>query len=206
MKFTLSCRFILFILLVILGAQVQAKSTILVLGDSLSAGYGLQDRESWVSLLQERLKINNSDYAVINASVSGLTSGEGLNKLPDLVKTYKPKILIVALGCNDGLRGNSLILMRNNLADIITTASSDAIKVLLIGFKIPNTYGTAYTEEFANVFVELSKKYDVPLVPFMLNGFATNASYFQIDRLHPTAAAQSKILDNVWTYLQDMLK
>lgn len=206
MKLANLCRSVLFILLIYFGLPAHAKSTILILGDSLSAGYGLQPNESWVSLLEARLKENNLDYTVVNGSVSGATSTDGLQKLPNLLTTYHPQILIVALGCNDGLRGGSLILLRNNLAEMIDMAKTDATKVLLIGFKIPNNYGAAYTDGFAQVYPELSKKYDVPLVPFMLNGFATDQSYFQNDHLHPTAAAQPKILDNIWPYLQEIIK
>jgi acyl-CoA thioesterase-1 len=200
------CRSILFVFLIYYGLPAHARPTILVLGDSLSAGYGLQANESWVYLLEQKLKNANLDYAVVNGSVSGATSADGLQALPKLLKTYQPQILIVALGCNDGIRGNSILLLRNNLAEIIKTAKTDDIKVLLIGFQIPSNYGKAYTEGFANVYPELSKQYDVPLVPFMLHGFATNLGYFQSDHVHPTAAAQPMILDNVWPYLQTIIK
>lgn len=206
MKLVSLGRYILFIWLIYCGLPVHAKPTILILGDSLSAGYGLQANESWVSLLEAKLKKDNLDYTVANGSVSGATSTDGLQKLPDLLKTYQPQILVVALGCNDGLRGSSLLLLRNNLSEIINMAKTKDIKVLLIGFRIPNNYGSAYTDGFAAVYPELSKKYDVPLVPFMLNGFATDLSYFQNDHLHPTAAAQPKILDNIWPYLKNIIQ
>jgi len=195
----------MYVFLICYGLQAHAKATILILGDSLSAGYGLQANESWVNLLEVKLKDNKLDYAVANGSVSGATSADGLKALPDLLKTYQPQILVIALGCNDGLRGNSLIILRSNLAQIIKMATTNNIKVLLVGFRIPDNYGPAYTEGFAKVYSELSEEYNVPLVPFMLNGFATDSSYFQNDHLHPTAAAQPLILDNIWPYLQPML-
>lgn len=199
-------RSILLILLLYCGLPAHAKSTILILGDSLSAGYGLKANESWVNLLEEKLKQNNLDYSVVNGSVSGATSADGLQTLPNLLKTYQPQVLVVALGSNDGLRGNSLLSLKNNLTKIIKIADADKIQVLLIGFQIPSNYGASYTTGFAKIYPELSKQYDVPLVPFMLQGFATNLAYFQKDHLHPTAAAQPIILDNIWPYLQSIIK
>jgi acyl-CoA thioesterase-1 len=198
-------RSILFIFIIYYGLPAHARPSILILGDSLSAGYRLQANESWVNLLDEKLKKENIDYAVINGSVSGATSADGLQALPNLLKIYQPQILVVALGSNDGLRGNSLLLLRNNLAEIIKMALSKDIKVLLIGFQIPSNYGRAYTEGFANVYTELSNQYKILLMPFMLQGFATNLAYFQADNLHPTAAAQPLILDNIWPYLNKLI-
>lgn len=187
------------------ASACYSSTTILVLGDSLSAGYGLQPKESWVDLLTNKLQEDKYDVTVANASVSGATSADGLNALPKALSKYHPNILILALGSNDGLRGNAILLMQNNLANIIKIAQDAQIKVLLVGFKLPTNYGAAYTNAFAEVFPKLSKTYNVPLVPFLLSGFEQDLTYFQNDRLHPTAAAQVNMLQNVWPYLQPML-
>lgn len=177
----------------------------MVLGDSLSAGYGLQPQESWVDLLTNKLNEDHYAVSVINASVSGATSYDGLNSLPKLLDKYHPNILIIALGSNDGLRGNPVIGMQQNLSKIIQTALAKNIKVLLVGFQIPPNYGDAYAKAFAASFRKLSEEYKVPLVPFLLSGFETDLNYFQKDKLHPTADAQEKILNNVWPYLKPIL-
>jgi acyl-CoA thioesterase-1 len=183
-----------------------AGTTILVLGDSLSAGYRLQQNESWVDLLAIRLRAANADIEVVNASVSGATSADGLNALPTLLNNYKPQIVIVALGSNDGLRNYPLIQLQNNLAQIIADAQASQAQVLLVGFQIPPNYNAAYQKGFIDTFVQLSDDYDIPLLPFLLTGIERNPNYFQKDRLHPNAAAQEIILQNVWQYLEPMLR
>lgn len=205
MKLFITLRQIFFISLICFSINCHAKGTILILGDSLSAGYGLQKHEAWPSLLQNKLYAENLDYIVINASVSGATSSDGLNALPKLLKTYHPDILILALGSNDGLRRRSPMQIQNTLAEIIVRAQSNDAKVLLIGFKIPLSFGPKYTTAFANIFPELSKEFNLPFVPFLLSGFELDLNYFQEDRLHPTSAAQSIMLQNVWPHLQTML-
>ncbi len=172
----------------------------------MSAGYKLPYNESWVYLLAEKLKQENYDAVVDNASVAGATTTEGLNALPRLLAKDKPNLLILALGSNDALRGTAVLRIKANLGSIISKAQDDNIKVLLVGFKIPPNYGLSYTKSFENLYYALSKQYDIPLVPFLLEGFADNLDYFQKDRLHPTAEAQELILNNVWHYLKPMLK
>lgn len=184
----------------------NASPVILVLGDSLSSGYGLKADESWVALLSDKIKAKKIAYTVVNGSVAGATAADGLSALPNLLKSHTPKILIVALGSNDGLRGNSVVELKRNLSDIISVAKKDKIKVLLVGFKLPVNYGSKYRESFEKVYVDLKKEYSVPLVPFLLSGIETNLGYFQNDTYHPTAAAQPLILNNVWPYLQPMLQ
>lgn len=156
-------------------------------------------------LLNERLQADNLDYTAINGSVSGATTADGLSTLPKLLDTYKPTIVIVALGSNDGLRGLPIFVMKQNLTKIIKQAQDHAAKVLLVGFELPQNYGPAYSTTFREAFVDLKDKYNLKFVPFLLTGFATDLNYFQKDRLHPTAAAQSIILDNVWQHLKPML-
>lgn len=187
------------------GLCCYASPTILILGDSLSAGYGLNKNASWTYLLENKIRAANIDYNVINASVSGATSADGVNTLPKLLDKYKPQILILALGSNDGLQGTPAQQLKNNLAEIINKSQNARAMVLLIGFKIPSNYGPIYTKSFAAVFPELSKEFKIPLVPFLLAGFELDINYFQKDKLHPTEAAQSIMLQNVWPYLQPML-
>lgn len=194
-----------FIWLILLALPCYGAGVILVLGDSLSAGHGLQQKQGWVDLLVEKIKSNKVDYSVVNASVSGLTTAEGLQMLPELLTKNKPNIFILALGSNDGLRGMPLMLMQQNLSKMINLAQSATAKVLLIGFMLPPNVGQAYAKQFNEVFHTLSDKNNVVLVPFLLNGFATNQNYFQSDRIHPTAAAQTIMLNNVWPYLEPML-
>lgn len=183
-----------------------SSSTVLVLGDSLSAGYGLQGGASWVDLLADKVSADNIDAIIINSSVSGATSADGLNALPKLLSKYHPTVIILALGSNDGLRGNPVMQLQSNLAQIISKCQAANVKVLLVGFHLPPNYGAAYTNSFAAVFPKLSRDYGVPLVPFLLAGFEKNYSYFQQDNLHPTAKAQEFMLHNVWQYLEPMLK
>ncbi len=187
------------------GLPCYASGTILILGDSLSAGYGLNANESWVSLLEKKLKDKDLNYTVVNGSTSGATTADGLAVLPNLLKTYQPVIVVVALGSNDGLRGSPIYIIQRNLSAIIDLANKSKARVLLIGFQLPSNYGKSYTSQFANVYPELSKKFKLPLVPFMLEGFATDLKFFQEDKLHPTAAAHHKILNNIWPYLRKML-
>lgn len=181
-------------------------ATILVLGDSLSSGYGFLKKYSWVNLMADKLHDDGYDINVSNASVAGATTSDGLDSLAWNLSKYQPNILIVALGSNDGLRGMPIDLIVQNLSNIIIQAEQSQVKVLLIGFKLPPNYGVSYTKAFADIFPKLSKEYDIPLVPFLLEGFALDAKYFQKDRVHPTVDAQPLMLQNVWPYLVPMLK
>lgn len=196
----------LFLILIYYAIPSNATSTILIVGDSLSAGYGLSESEQWPALLVKRLQDNKFDYTVINASVSGATTKDGLKQFPQLLKEYSPQIVILALGSNDGLRGQPLVATQQNLGKMIDAAQDQDAEVLLIGFRLPLNYGKVYGNNFAEIYTKLSDKYDVSLVPFLLAGFAEDLSFFQSDRLHPTAQAQPIMLDNVWPYLEPMLK
>ena len=182
-----------------------AAPAILVLGDSLSAAYGLDKDEGWVSLLSKRLAHEGYDYEVVNASVSGETTRGGLTRLPQEIERHKPAIAIIELGANDGLRGLSLADMRRNLATIIEKLQASGAHIVLVGMRLPPNYGTAYTEQFAQAYSELAQCYDVRLVPFLLDGVANHRELFQPDGLHPVATAQSMLLDNVWSELEPLL-
>lgn len=178
---------------------------ILVLGDSLSAGYGLQLEQGWVSLLERRLA-EKFPHQVINASVSGETTGGGLARLPALLQTHQPGLVIVELGGNDGLRGHPLNIVRRQLADIVEKSRASGARVLLIGMRIPPNYGPRYTEQFHTTYVQLAEQYQLPMVDFFLEGVALQPGLMQQDGIHPTAEAQGKMLDNVWPVLLPLLE
>ena len=175
------------------------------MGDSLSASYGINQKDGWVNLLEQRLVAQGFHYTVINASISGETTSSALSRFDDLLKQYNPDIVIVELGANDGLRGLPLENVYTNLALIIEQSQSHEAEVLLTGMRIPPNYGRKYTDQFADVYVRLARHYKVDLLPFLLDGIGNNKTMFQSDGLHPIAAAQPIILDNVWTYLVRML-
>lgn len=179
---------------------------ILVLGDSLSASYGLSQTNGWVSLLQQRLAAEQFPYQVVNASISGETTSGGLYRINALLATHKPKLLILALGANDGLRGLALEKTQANLDTMIRRAKKNRAQVLLVGMRLPPNYGPAYTEKFHRLYEQLATKHQTQRVPFLLAPIADKREYFQADGLHPTAAAQPLILDTVWPVLQPMLK
>ena len=188
------------------GAQ-----TILVLGDSLSAAYGIPRESGWVALLEQKLaqrELTNGNVgkaSVINASISGETTDGGLVRLPALLQKHKPTLVVIELGANDGLRGFQIHRLRDNLEQLIRLSQAAGAKVLLVGIKIPPNYGLKYTSDFYESFTLLAHEYNVPLVPFLLEGVATDPELMQDDRLHPRAEAQPKILNTVWAYLQKMV-
>jgi acyl-CoA thioesterase I len=192
-----------FLLLVV--TPCFAAQTILVLGDSLSAGYGLAQGEGWVTLLGQRLQREKLDYEVVNASISGETTLGGLNRLPAALDEHKPVVVIVALGANDGLRGNPLEDTRRNLIAIVQASRKAGARVIVAGMRIPPNYGSVYTRRFEGLFAEVARQQNVSLVPFLLQGFADNRAMFQADGLHPTAAAQPRMLDNVYRRLRPLL-
>ena len=199
--------FLLFSLSISLfAAPATAAKTILVVGDSLSAGYGLARGEDWPQLLAQRLQQKKTDYTVVNASISGETTQGGANRIDNALRTHRPAIVILALGANDGLRGTDLAAMRRNLERMIDAAQRAHARVILVGMRIPPNYGPAYTEKFQATFREVSKIRRVPLVPFLLEGFADQRDYFQTDNLHPVAAAQPMILETLWKPLAPLLK
>ena len=182
------------------------RGAILVYGDSLSAAYGLSEKDGWASRLQQRLRGNSLNYTVVNASISGETSSGGMSRIAAALAKAKPAITVLALGANDGLRGLPVKQMQENLAQIIRAAQAAGSQVLLVGMRLPPNYGSSYTREFEAAFASLAKTYKTPFVPFLLDGVADKPELFQPDQLHPLAIAQERLLDNVWKALAPMLK
>jgi len=180
-------------------------SVILVFGDSLLAGYGLPQGKGWVDLLQKKLVDGGFDYRVVNASISGETSLGGRNRFAAALATHKPQIVILELGSNDGLRGQPLPDLRDNLVAMIQEARRTRAQVVLTGMRIPPNYGPDYTKKFQAVFTEVARAERVPLVPFLLEGFASQREMFQSDGIHPNEQAQRLILANVWELLAPKL-
>lgn len=190
------------------AAQAVAPKApaILVVGDSVSAGYGLANREGWVALLQDRLKSQDYGYRVINASVSGETTTGGLARLPRALALHQPKIVIIELGGNDGLRGLPLETSRANLEKMIKLSREAGAEVLLLGMKIPPNYGPRYAEGFEAMFRQLARRYRLAFEPFFLEKIALKSGMMQEDGLHPTAKAQPIMLDAVWPALKPLLR
>jgi len=184
---------------------IQAKPLILVLGDSLSASFGIAQSQGWVSLLQKKLIDSKYSHTVINASLSGETTQGGASRLPALLAKHKPALLILELGGNDGLRGLPLALIKNSLQTMISNALKQQTQVLLVGMKLPPNYGQTYTERFHHLYTELATENNIALVPFLLAGFANDKTKIQTDGIHPLAIAQPAMLDNVWPYLKTLL-
>ncbi len=185
---------------------VMGSPTILVIGDSLSAAHGINPSLGWVSLLQSRLQSYRLDYKIINASISGDTTRNGLETLPNLLKEYHPEIVIIGLGSNDGLRGLRIQTIQQNLQEMINLSKKSNAQLLLIGLLIPVNYGPVYRKQFETVFKTLSKENHLSIVPFLLEKVALKPALMQSDGLHPTAEAQAIILDNLWPYLKPLLK
>ncbi|CAN5342052.1 arylesterase [soil metagenome] len=177
-----------------------------MLGDSLSAEYGLVRGTGWVTLLQKRLQNAKSDTVIVNASISGETTSGGKSRLPALLKQHQPAVVILELGANDGLRGLSLRANEENLREMIESAKQAKAKVLLVGMRLPPNYGGEYANQFFALYAKLARETRSALVPFFFEGVASNGEMFQPDRLHPTAAAQPLILENIWPHLQPLLK
>lgn len=186
-------------------AQNAAAGTILIVGDSISAGFGLDTRLGWVSLLEQRLSKEGHDDKVLNASISRDTSAGGLARLPALLAEHKPDVVIVELGGNDGLRGQLPAQLKQNLASMIEASQQAGAKVLLLGMQLPPNYGARYTQAFAAVYGELANEKKVALVPFLLEGVGGKPELMQADRIHPAAGAQGLLLDNVWPVLKPLL-
>jgi len=196
---------VIFFFAIMVSGAAQA-ATILVWGDSLSAGYGLRPKQDWPTLLQTRLEREGFRHTVINGSVSGETSSGGRSRLPAALERHEPDLLILELGANDGLRGLPPRLLAENLAAMIELARSRGIRVLLIGMQMPPNYGPPYRRRFEQTFADVAREHKVPLVPFLLDGFAERHEMFQSDGIHPTAEAQELIVDTVWRQLVSMLK
>lgn len=189
----------------LMWAQGALAGNVLVVGDSISAAFGLDTRVGWVALLEKRLGEAGFSQSVINASISGDTSAGGLARLPALLAQHRPELVIIELGGNDGLRGQAPAQLQQNLAAMIDRSREAGAKVLLLGMQLPPNYGQRYTRAFAEVYVQLAEQKQVPLVPFFLQGVGGVAGMVQADGIHPTQAAQPRLLDNVWPILQAML-
>ena len=192
-------------LALLLITQQAAAQTLLVVGDSISAGLGLDTSLGWVSLLGKRLKEQGFDYQVVNASISGDTTAGGLARLPALLSEQKPKLVVIELGGNDGLRGMAPAQLQQNLASMVDQSRQAGAKVILLGMRLPPNYGQRYTDAFAKVFDSVASEQKVPLVPFFLEGVGGVPDMMQADGIHPAVAAQPKLLDNVWPTLKPLL-
>ena len=178
----------------------------MVLGDSLSAGYGIRVEEGWVSLLERRLASQGYDYRVVNASVSGETSAGALARLPHLLKLHQPRLVVIELGANDGLRGLPVAELRSNLEQLVRLAQAAGARVLLIGMRMPSNYGPRYTDEFHASYLQVAAARHTALVPFLLERIALDEQNFQGDRLHPQARVEGALLDTVWPVLALLLQ
>lgn len=184
----------------------QHSPTLLVFGDSLSAGYRMPIEDGWVNLLDNKLKALGIDYKVVNASVSGETTDGGLSRLPGTLETHKPTIVILELGGNDGLRGLPVASIKQNLIAMVEQSQATGAQVILVGIQIPPNYGPRYTGPFTEQFVEIASAMDLPFIPFLIDGIAQQPELMQDDGIHPKAEAQSMVLDNVWPVLEAVLK
>jgi acyl-CoA thioesterase I len=192
-------------LLALCSAAAGAAQSIVVVGDSLSSGYGLGAAPSWVAILEDHLAQEAYEYTVINASIPGDTSSGGLNRLPGLLSRHRPAIVIIELGGNDGLRGQPVSLLRENLSRMIELVQASGARPVLTGIQMPPNYGPAYTEQFARIYHDLADEHDIAFVEFLMDGVALNASRMQADRVHPNAAGQRPMFENVWSVLADLL-
>jgi acyl-CoA thioesterase-1 len=183
----------------------SSTPSLLVLGDSLSAGYNIDLDRSWVNLLQQRLRDQGYGYSVVNASMSGETTGGGLNRLPRALKLHQPRVVVVELGGNDGLRALPLSVVRGNLERIIDLSKQSGAQVVLVGIRIPPNYGQDYTEGFYRLYGELAQEKGVFLVPFALEGIALESDLMQADGIHPTGEAQQRLLENMWPAIEAAL-
>ncbi|TXH93600.1 MAG: arylesterase [Pseudomonas sp.] len=192
-------------LALLLWAQGALAGTVLVVGDSISAAFGMDTRQGWVALLQERLRDRGFEHEVANASISGETSSGGLARLPALLAQHRPHLVIIELGGNDGLRGQPVGQLQQNLARMVEASRAAGAAVLLLGMRLPPNYGPRYTQSFARTFETVAAQHQVPLVPFLLEGVGGVAGMIQADGIHPTAAAQARMLENVWPTLEPLL-
>lgn len=190
--------------LLLLAAPLRAEVW-LVVGDSISAAFGLDTAQGWVALLQKRLDQQGRSIQVVNASISGDTSAGGLARLPALLAKHRPALVMIELGGNDGLRGTPLTQLQQNLAGMISASQTSGAQVMLLGMRLPPNYGKRYTEGFAGVYEQLAATHRVPLLPFFLEGVGGVPGLMQADGIHPTADAQPRLLDNVWPLLEARL-
>lgn len=195
----------MFALLLVAPSSALAAKTVLVFGDSLSAGYGIRPLEAWPALLEKRLSERRLNYNVANLSISGETTAGGRSRLAAALREHRPSVVVIALGANDGLRGLPLAQMRANLEYMVTISQQAGARVALLGMRLPPNYGP-YAEQFFQTFSELAKQHKTAYLPFLLEPVATQPTMFQADQLHPTAKAQPLILDHVWPALQPLLR
>jgi acyl-CoA thioesterase-1 len=188
-----------------MAAAQPTAPVVLILGDSISAGYGLPAGAGWVALLEKRLSAEHLPQRVVNASISGDTTAGGRERIEPLLKQHRPAVTVIELGGNDGLRGGNLDVMRDNLYGIVAAAQKAQSRVLLVGIRLPPNYGPEYVQRFAAIFGEVAKTRKTALVPFLFEGFGENNAMFQPDGIHPLGAAQQKMLDNVWRELKPLL-
>jgi acyl-CoA thioesterase-1 len=200
------CLWLLVFLCGIGSAHAAAPKTVLVLGDSLSAAHNIPVDSGWVHLLDARLHQMVPKWAAINASISGETSLSGRNRLPALLAKYRPQVLVLELGANDGLRGLPLPALRANLDAMIVAAQQAKVRVLLVGIELPVNYGPHYRDGLRSMYVELASARKLALVPFLLEGIALDPAAMQDDGLHPVSSAQPRVLDNVWKPLLPLLR
>ncbi len=198
-------RILVFCLLLVTAHAAHAAATILVFGDSISAGYGITVDQGWVALLQTKLEREGYGYQVVNASVSGETTAGGLARLPRALALHRPRIVIVELGGNDGLRALPVASMRANLAKMVVLSRAAGATVLLLGMRLPPNYGQNYTGQFHHAYVGLARQRKIPLVPFLLKNIALNPVLMQADGIHPNIFGQPRLLANVWPALQPLL-
>jgi len=189
----------------LLWGPAAFAGTVLVVGDSISAAFGLDTRQGWVALLEKRMVEQGFDQQVVNASISGDTSAGGAARLPALLTEHQPELVIIELGGNDGLRGQPPMQLQQNLAAMVQQSQKIGAKVLILGMQLPPNYGVRYTTAFAAVFPQVAQEHDAALVPFVLEGIGGVPSMMQRDGIHPTAQAQPKLLDNVWPTLKPLL-
>ncbi len=183
---------------------IEAR-TILVLGDSISAAYGIQREQGWVALLEARVAALAVPHQVVNASISGDTTGGALARLPRALDVHKPDLVVIEVGGNDALRGYPIDRIERNLDAMVTLSKDAGAAVLVLGMEIPPNYGARYTQAFHNVYAQVAARAGAPLVPFLLDGVATDSALMQADGIHPTAAAQPRLLENVWPTLKALL-
>ena len=192
-------------LLLIALPVLASQNTVLVLGDSLSAAYGVPSETAWVELLRDRIESQDLDWTVVNASIGGETTDGGLRRLPGLLEAHDPTIVVIELGGNDGLRGFPPNVIESNLANMIEQVRDTGATPLLVGMQIPPNYGQRYTTMFADIFPTLSDRYNTVLVPFFLDGIYDQDGLMQGDGIHPTEEAQPRLLDNIWPKLEPLL-
>ena len=195
----------LVVLLMTAGAQAGESPTVLIFGDSLSAGYGIDVDQSWAALLQQRLESQGYEHRVVNASISGETTEGGAAQIESAIETFSPELIILELGGNDGLRGFPPARIKDNLASIAGRAKASGADVVLLGIRIPTNYGTRYTQAFEGVYREVAEELDIRWIEFFMEGVALNDELLQEDRIHPNAEAQPILLDNAWPIIRATL-